>query len=169
MKHAREDYNRIQDPVGLIPADEPVFLLRGQDEVAVAAVSYYMGRLRQCGYDDGHPLLEAVKRQHAAMQAWPVKKLPDMPAPPPPPVPERVDAVLLDARVCTDYATPRLRGRVYCDMKGRFRDGEIITTSKVVREHPGGIVETRNSVYRVVMAATPVSPSGPAVKRLRGA
>jgi hypothetical protein len=31
MKHAREDYNRIQDPAGLIPEDEPVFLLRGQD------------------------------------------------------------------------------------------------------------------------------------------
>lgn len=34
MKHAREDYNRIQDPAGLIPEDEPVFLLRGQDMFA---------------------------------------------------------------------------------------------------------------------------------------
>lgn len=34
MKHAREDYNRIQDPAGLIPEDEPVFLLRGQDRFA---------------------------------------------------------------------------------------------------------------------------------------
>ena len=31
MKHAREDYNRIQDPEGKIPEDEPVFLIRGQD------------------------------------------------------------------------------------------------------------------------------------------
>lgn len=30
MLHAREDYNRFQDPEGLIPDDEPVFLLRGQ-------------------------------------------------------------------------------------------------------------------------------------------
>jgi hypothetical protein len=30
MKHARDDYNRIQDPAGLIPEDEPVFLLRAQ-------------------------------------------------------------------------------------------------------------------------------------------
>lgn len=31
MKHAREDYNRIQDPAKLIGEDEPVFLLRGKD------------------------------------------------------------------------------------------------------------------------------------------
>lgn len=33
MKHARKDYNRIQDPAGLIPDNEPVFLVRGQDKV----------------------------------------------------------------------------------------------------------------------------------------
>ncbi len=38
MKHARDDYNRIQDPAGKIPADEPVFLLRGQDPLAAAIV-----------------------------------------------------------------------------------------------------------------------------------
>jgi hypothetical protein len=32
MFHARQDYNsRIQDSANIIPADEPVFLLRGQD------------------------------------------------------------------------------------------------------------------------------------------
>jgi len=34
MKHAREDYNRIQDPDEKIPDNEPVFLLRGQDVLA---------------------------------------------------------------------------------------------------------------------------------------
>lgn len=34
MKHARPDYDRIQDPAGIIPEDEPVFLLRGQDRYA---------------------------------------------------------------------------------------------------------------------------------------
>jgi hypothetical protein len=34
MLHARQDYNHIQDPSGKIPADEPVFLLRGQDVIA---------------------------------------------------------------------------------------------------------------------------------------
>lgn len=41
MKHAREDYNRIQDPEHKIPEDEPVFLLRGQDKVAASAVRYW--------------------------------------------------------------------------------------------------------------------------------
>ena len=35
MIHARDDYNRIQDPAGKIPADEPVFLLRAQDELGI--------------------------------------------------------------------------------------------------------------------------------------
>ena len=39
MKHARKDYNeRIQDNANRIPADEPVFLLRAQDQVAHIAV-----------------------------------------------------------------------------------------------------------------------------------
>lgn len=33
MKHARKDYDRIQDPAGLIPDNEPVFLVRGQDKM----------------------------------------------------------------------------------------------------------------------------------------
>ena len=36
MKHARSDYDRIQDPDGKIPANEPVFLIRGQDVCAYA-------------------------------------------------------------------------------------------------------------------------------------
>lgn len=31
MKHARADYDRIQDPANLIGEDEPVFLVRAQD------------------------------------------------------------------------------------------------------------------------------------------
>lgn len=36
MLHARSDYNRIQDPSGKIPEDEPVFIVRGQDKCAPA-------------------------------------------------------------------------------------------------------------------------------------
>lgn len=36
MRHAREDYNRIQDPAGKIHEDEPVFLMRAQDALFVA-------------------------------------------------------------------------------------------------------------------------------------
>ena len=38
MIHAREDYNRIQDPAGKIGENEPVFLIRAQDASAPAAV-----------------------------------------------------------------------------------------------------------------------------------
>ncbi len=38
MKHARKDYDRIQDTVGKIPENEPVFLIRGQDLAAPAAL-----------------------------------------------------------------------------------------------------------------------------------
>ena len=38
MKHARPDYDRIQDPSGKIGGDEPVFLLRAQDISAPEAV-----------------------------------------------------------------------------------------------------------------------------------
>ena len=45
MIHAREDYNRIQDPTGKIPADEPVFLLRAQDRYFIKTVQYYASLL----------------------------------------------------------------------------------------------------------------------------
>lgn len=41
MKHARDDYNRIQDPSGIIPEDEPVFLLRGQDITAPETLEFW--------------------------------------------------------------------------------------------------------------------------------
>jgi hypothetical protein len=41
MKHAREDYNRIIDPSGKIPENEPVFLLRGHDKLAPFIVRVY--------------------------------------------------------------------------------------------------------------------------------
>lgn len=41
MIHARDDYNRIQDPEGKIGADEPVFLIRGQDRAGPFAVESY--------------------------------------------------------------------------------------------------------------------------------
>ena len=75
MKHAREDYNRIQDPAGLIPDDEPVFLLRGQDFLACMAVRYYA---YLCATFQA-PEVAAKARVHAEhMAAWPKKKIPDL-------------------------------------------------------------------------------------------
>lgn len=77
MKHAREDYNRIQDPHGLIPEDEPVFLLRAQDQLACKAVAYYASLCTMVQA----PEVAAKARAHSSLMAsWPKKKVPDLPA-----------------------------------------------------------------------------------------
>jgi hypothetical protein len=74
--HARDDYNRIQDPAGLIPEFEPVFLLRAQDELACQAVAYYASLCEQ----HQAPEVAAKARAHATRMAdWPIKKIPDIP------------------------------------------------------------------------------------------
>ncbi len=78
MKHARADYDRIQDPAGLIPADEPVFLLRGQDKHAARFLRWYAAAVEHDGGDAD--LAAAARRQADAMDAWPTKKAPDLPA-----------------------------------------------------------------------------------------
>ena len=42
-------YDRIQDPAGLIPADEPVFLLRGQDAYAPSTLRHWAALCRAAG------------------------------------------------------------------------------------------------------------------------
>ncbi|MDR3328178.1 MAG: hypothetical protein LBT04_08730 [Prevotellaceae bacterium] len=51
MLHARKDYDRIQDPDNKIPADEPVFLLRGQDKFAPELLLRWASKLRLDGGD----------------------------------------------------------------------------------------------------------------------
>ena len=76
MKHARSDYDRIQDPAGLIPDDEPVFLLRAQDKLAWHIVKIYSYCAELAG---ASPELVQKCRDHAAkMKAWSVKKTPDL-------------------------------------------------------------------------------------------
>ena len=68
MKHAREDYNRIQDPAGKIAEDEPVFLLRAKDKVAPAAVRAWAEFHRLSG---GDPMLSKMAFEHAElMEEW---------------------------------------------------------------------------------------------------
>lgn len=81
MKHARPDYQRIQDPAGLIPEDEPVFLLRGQDPVAGAAVRHWAWCARVAGAHQD--IFSAAERQAEAMEAWSrdrASHVPDLPA-----------------------------------------------------------------------------------------
>lgn len=128
MKHARTDYDRIQDngtaialaqvimsmalvstagqtarnlarqildeanvygdrtaivtngTIRCIPADEPVFLIRGQDVVGAAAVRAWADLAEANG---AKPDIIAVAREHALkMEAWAAKKTPDLPATP---------------------------------------------------------------------------------------
>lgn len=51
MRHARKDYDRIQDPENKIPVDEPVFLLRGQDACAPAAIDAWCKEAEKMGVD----------------------------------------------------------------------------------------------------------------------
>lgn len=77
MKHARDDYNRIQDPCDIIPHDEPVFLLRGQDKFAAMLVETYANFVEM---DGGDPEIVRLSREQAdRMRAWPTHKSPDMP------------------------------------------------------------------------------------------
>jgi hypothetical protein len=78
VKHARPDYARFQDPAGIIPEDEPVFILRGQDRLAWHIVKIYAWVAELAGADDD---LVRRCREHAdLMKAWPKKKTPDLPA-----------------------------------------------------------------------------------------
>ena len=80
MKHAREDYDRLQDPEGIIPEDEPVFLLRAQDAVAPGVVEAWVMAAHNAGAD-----IDIVQHayEHAQlMRKWQAEhgsKVPDMP------------------------------------------------------------------------------------------
>ena len=75
MLHARTDYNRIQDPAGLIPVDEPVFLLRAQDKIAWHIVKIYGWCAELAGL---HDIARVTKDWSNVMRDWPVKKNPDL-------------------------------------------------------------------------------------------
>ena len=75
MKHARPDYERIQDPSNLIPLDEPVFLIRAQDKNSGNTVRAWADLNDQ---NEGDPELSRLAREQARrMDEWPVKKTPD--------------------------------------------------------------------------------------------
>ncbi|GJQ61074.1 MAG: hypothetical protein SCALA702_01270 [Melioribacteraceae bacterium] len=77
MKHAREDYSRIQDPKNIIPEDEPVFLLRGQDKFAPELLHRWAGKLRLSG---GDPKMAKLVEEHAqSMIEWQKNKVSKMP------------------------------------------------------------------------------------------
>lgn len=68
MKHARDDYNRIQDPAGIIPEDEPVFLLRAKDIAAPAAIYQWVKTAELSGA--APEILQAARDQISRMYDW---------------------------------------------------------------------------------------------------
>jgi hypothetical protein len=78
MKHARDDYNdRIIDTDNEIPGDEPVFLIRAQDQVSGDAVRAWADLHEKAGGDS--ELAQLARDQAELMDAWPVKKAADKP------------------------------------------------------------------------------------------
>lgn len=80
MIHAREDYNRIQDPAKKIAKDEPVFLIRAKDRVSAPAVRAWAELNQSHG---GDPALTQAAYEHAdRIEEWQDKngsKLADLP------------------------------------------------------------------------------------------
>ncbi len=80
MKHAQEKYNEVQDGSGRIPEDEPVFLLRGQDELAPSVIRYWVMCLAE--NTRGKPThaqrlkIRAALDQADAMERWEARKIP---------------------------------------------------------------------------------------------
>jgi len=77
MLHARDDYQRIQDPAGLIAEDEPVFLLRGKDQLAPGIVRQWARELhRLAAHEEGERQEELLATARAAwahaekMEEW---------------------------------------------------------------------------------------------------
>lgn len=82
MKHARADYDRIQDPAGKIPENEPVFLIRGQDLAAPAALRAYASLAHEIGASND--LVMRVLNHARLMEEWQrevARKTPDIPEP----------------------------------------------------------------------------------------
>lgn len=87
---------------------------------------------------------------------WEILEAIEEAAPPPAPV------SLYDAELRDWYKVPYLngaiyRGRVYNDRKGRFNDGELVSTSYMLAVD-GDILQTRNSRYKLVGIGAAGSP-----------
>lgn len=79
MKHARDDYDRIQDPEMKIPKDEPVFLIRGQDLAAPETLRCYAIEAYRQGADN--ELVKKVLDHSRLMEKWQrerARKTPDL-------------------------------------------------------------------------------------------
>lgn len=81
MRHARSDYDSIQDASGRIPSDEPVFLLRASDMLAPMVVDAWANMATLKNVDP--MMISAAGKQAQLMRKWQIShgsKVPDAPA-----------------------------------------------------------------------------------------
>jgi len=71
MKHAREDYNRFQDPENKIPKDEPVMLFRAQDRHFIRVLKYYVDMLDAA---ENETVAKAVRKHIEDAKAYRARK-----------------------------------------------------------------------------------------------
>lgn len=123
MRHARSDYNRIQDPENIIPADEPVFLIRGQDRAAVPTIKAYALFAEREGASEG--FINLARAWATEVETWQSVnvahvKVPDAPAPD-----TRHPA---PADKCPECATgtllPPVDGKRVCEQCGYVDEGQ---------------------------------------------
>ena len=82
MLHSRPDYDRIQDPAGLIADDEPVFLIRAKDLAAVPTVRAYAQFAERVGAKMN--IIDSARAWAVKMECWQqehqlIVKVPDLP------------------------------------------------------------------------------------------
>lgn len=72
MIHARLDYQgRIVDTANLIPENEPVFLLRGQDKLVPQILRYYVELTRsESESDDAANIADLVENHIYHIETW---------------------------------------------------------------------------------------------------
>lgn len=138
MKHSREDYNfRIQDAAKVIPADEPVFLLRGKDIFAPGLLLDYAKQLRLAGGDPemarnvedwAQEMIVWQKANPDKMLAKGRLRLPDMPK-------EREVVKILSE----PYETTE--GFFAVDVLAKFGEKEVETTLEVNNREQGEQVQ----------------------------
>lgn len=75
MIPGKSQYNLINTPDDPIPDNEPVFLIRARDELAVTTVRIYAALARERGLVK----VAASAEAHADLMAvWPTRKAPDL-------------------------------------------------------------------------------------------
>ena len=79
MIHARKDYNdKVQCIDGSIPEHEPVFCVRGQDNLIGRVIRFYLSEYLEEDNPDPQ-VIATLEAFLPVVDAWPKKKTADMP------------------------------------------------------------------------------------------